>query len=136
MALTGTAQNPRRSIVAINGSAGAQVLVQASGPCRYMEIQECAPGGGSFNGTNFAPQGLNYQRGDEAYVNTYPALPGEIISLGNQNSPRDRVIGLPAGMLDPAGNPIASSTGQSVQTSLKIISATVTATQVIVREWL
>jgi hypothetical protein len=135
MALTGTAQNPRRRIVVINGSGGAQVLIQASGPCRYMEIQECAPSG-TYNGNNYAAQGLNYQRGDEAYANTYPALPGEIITLGDQTYPRDRMIGLPAGMTDPAGQTIASSTGQSSQTSLKVISATATATQVMVREWL
>jgi hypothetical protein len=39
-------------------------------------------------------------------------------------------------MTDPAGNPIASSTGQSEQSSLKIISATATATQVLIKEWI
>ena len=136
MTITGTAQVPRRRIVAINGSGGAYVLVQASGPCRYMEIQECPPGGGTFTGSNFAPQGLNYQRGDENYANTYPANPGEILTLGDQSWHRERMIGLPAGMTDPAGNPIASSTGQSEQSSLKIISATATATQVMVKEWI
>lgn len=136
MTITGTAQVPRRRIVAINAAGGAEVLIQASGPCRYMEIQECAPGGGSFNGTNYAPQGLNYQRGDEAYANTYPAEPGEIITLGDLSWHRERMIGLPAGMTDPAGNPIASSTGQSEQSSLKLISATSTATQVLIKEWI
>ncbi len=131
MAIIGTAQNPRRRIVPINGSGGAQVLIQASGPCRYMEIQECAPAG-TFNGANYAPMGLNYQRGDENYANTYPALPGEIVSLGDQTYPRDRMIGLPAGMTDPTGQAIP----QSLQSSLKLISATLTATQVMVREWL
>jgi hypothetical protein len=97
-----------------------------------MEIQECPPNAGTFNGTNYAPQGLNYTRADEAYANTYGLNPGAILQFGDQSWMRDRLIGIPANMTDPAGVAIA----QSEQSTIKAISATVTASYVEVREWM
>ena len=128
---TEQSQNPRRRVVAINGSGGAYVTIAPTGICRYMTITECPPNGGSFNGSNYAPQGLNYQRADENYANTYGLVPGDTITLGELSYPRDRMIGIPSGMTDPAGNAIS----QSVIGTLKIISAQSTGTQIEIDEW-
>lgn len=130
-------QNPRRRVVAINASNGAAVIIAPTGPCRKMTITECPPSGGSFTGSNYAPQGLNYQRADEAYANTYGVVPGDTIVLGSTDYPRDKALGVPFNATDPAGNPIGSIAGsQSPQAALKVISATTTATQIEVDEWI
>lgn len=129
---TGTAQNPRRRVVALNASSGAFVTIEPTGPCRYMEIKECPPTN-YLPGTNdYNPQGTIYERADEAYANTYGLLPGDVLSLGDRNWKRDRAIGIPINMTDPAGNAI----GQSTTATIKMRSATTTATQVEVDEWL
>lgn len=119
---------PKVRVVAINGSAGAQVLIAASSFCRYVEIVECPPNGGSFTGSNFAPQGLNYQRPDDAYTATFGLLPADTLTFGDKQFARDRAVGVPP-MTDPAGT---SNPGTPF---IKVKSATVTATQVQINEW-
>lgn len=124
-------QTPVRRVVTVNASGGAFVTISPSGPCRYMEISECPPNAGTYDGTNFNPTGCNYQRADEAYANTYALLPGATLALGDRSFGRDRQIGIPAGMTDPAGQAIA----QSVIGTIKIKSATAGTTQVEVDEY-
>lgn len=130
-------QNPRRRVVAVNANNGAQVVIAPTGPCRKMTITECPPSGGTYSGANYSPQGLNYQRADEGYVNTYGLVPGDSIILGSTDYPRDKALGVPFNATDPAGNPIGSIVGsQSPQGTVRLISATTTATQVEVDEWI
>jgi hypothetical protein len=120
--------NPKERVIAINGSAGALVLISCSKFCRYVEISECAPGGGSFTGGNFNPQGINYNLPDDGYVATYALLPGATLSFGDQSWHRDQQFGVPP-MTDPAGNSIVGTP------ILKAISAQAGTTQLLVREW-
>lgn len=126
-------QNPRRRVVAINASGGALVTIQPTGSCRYMEIQECPPGGGVFDNNvhPYSPQGLNYTKGDDGFVAIIAANPGAIITLGDNSWARDKSLSNFATATDPAGNAIP----QSPQAQLKLVSATSTATQVEVREY-
>ncbi len=122
-------QIPKVRVVAINGSAGAQVLIAASSFCRYVEITECPPNGlAGFTGGNYAPQGLIYQRPDDGYVAAFGVVPGDVIAIGDKQFARDRTVGVPP-MTDPAGT---SNPGTPF---IKVKSATVTATQVQVSEW-
>lgn len=121
--------NPQRTVIDINGSGGAFVLLSASlGSWGYVEVAECPPGGsGNYAGGDYAAQGLEYQLASENYANTYPAVPGEIISIGDAFR-KNRSIGmggftLPGGEVRP-GTPY-----------MKVRSATATATQVLVKEW-
>lgn len=123
-----TLQDPIRRVIAINGSAGAKVLISASCFARYVEIQECPPNGGTYNGANFAPQGLNYNRPNDNYVATYGLNPADIITLGDRQAPRDRAVGTVA-LPFPDGSTVAATP------YVQAISATVTATQVEVREF-
>lgn len=119
--------NPKRRVIAINGSAGAYVLVSASIFAGYAEIAECPPGGGAFTGANGNPQGLNIQRADENYVNTYGLNPGAIWAIGDAIR-KDRSEGVPSfGMADSSTRPATPW--------VKVISATVNATQIQVTEW-
>lgn len=124
-----TQVNPKETIIAVNGSGGAFVPINSTKFARYVEIAECAPGGGSFTGANFAPQGINYEKPDDNFAQQYPLLPGETFPDGDNNWKRDKAAGLPAGMTDPAGQSIPAVT------YCKMRSATVTATQVRLREW-
>lgn len=131
MTITGTAQSPRRRVVALEANSGAYTVIAPTGPCRYMEIRECPPTD-YLPGTNdFTPQGTTYQRADEAYANTYGLLPGDTLSLGDRSWHRDQAIGIPT-ITDPAGQTVPQSTRGTV----KMKSATATATQVEVDEWL
>lgn len=124
---------PKRRVVAINGSAGAFVSISPTLPfCRKMEIVECPPGSGTWDGTNFNPMGLNYQLADDNFLTTIAQLPGDTLRFGDdvaQGAGRGRPLGAVA-YTDPSG--------QSVTTNVivKLRSATVTATQVEVREWI
>lgn len=121
--------DPKERIIAVNGSGGAEVLISASIFTGYVEIQEVPPGSedsGTYTG-GFAPQGLNYQRADENYANTYPLTPGDTIILGDSIQ-KNRSIGVPSmGQADGNTRPATPF--------VKVISATVTATSVRVREW-
>lgn len=124
-------QIPKRTVIAINGSGGAFVLVTPTSMARYCEIVECAPNGGTFNGANYLPQGLNYTNGDDGYVAEFGLLPGAILQIGDLSYRRDRAIGIPSGMKDPAGQSISAP----VNSSYKLRSATATATQILLSEW-
>lgn len=121
-------QIPKVTVIAINGSGGAQVLIAATQFSRYVEITECPPNGGSFTGANYAPQGLNYQRPDDGYVATEGLLPSDTLTFGDKQFARDRTVGVPP-TTDPAG------TSRPGTPFIKVKSATVTATQVQVSEW-
>jgi hypothetical protein len=121
--------SPIRTIVTINGSAGAFVLLSASqGSFGYVEVQECPQGGvGNYTGGAFTGQGLEYQRADENYANTYPAVPGEIIQIGDAIAKNEHVgfgsFTYPDGVVRPA------------TPYLKVKSASATAVYVEMREW-
>lgn len=124
--------NPKRRTIAVNGSAGALVLISASIFTGYVEIQECPPGseqagGGTYTGGAFTGQGLNYQRADENYANTYPLIPGQILQFGDAIR-KNEGIGTPSWTY-PDGSVRAATP------LIKVISASVTASQVEVREW-
>lgn len=116
--------NPTRTIVAINGSAGALVLISASKFAKYVEITECPP----KDSVTFAPQGLIITQPDDGYVTQYGLVPGLIWSAGDNTYRAKLGLASPA-MTDPAGNAIAATP------YIKAISATATATQVLVTEW-
>jgi hypothetical protein len=118
--------NPSETIVAINGSGGAAVKISASKFAKYVEIQECPPKG--YTGSNFAPEGLVYQKPDDNFVASYPLLPGEVLPLGD-NTYRGKLGFASPAMTDPANNSIPATV------YIQVLSATVTATQVRVREW-
>lgn len=119
--------NPKRRVIAINGSGGAAVLISASIFAGYAEIQECPPGGGSFTGANGNPQGLNIQRADENYVNTYGLNPGSIWAIGDAIQ-KNRSEGVSSMVM-------ADGSTRPATPWVKVISATVTATNVQVTEW-
>ena len=98
-----------------------------------MEVPpEDPPDGSNWNGANFAPEGLNYtlpQSNNPTQV--YPLLPGDPLIFDNT-----RAEGRGAGVLqgvgpqqDPGGRTIPATT------YCTLISATVTATQVLVIEY-
>lgn len=117
--------SPKRREIAVNGSGGAQVLISASMFTGYIEIQEQAAE--PYTGGAVIGQGLNYQRADEDYANTYPLTPGAILQIGDAIR-KNQSVGVPSftypdGQVRPA-TPL-----------IKVISATATATSVEVREW-
>jgi hypothetical protein len=117
--------NPVKREIAVNASGGAEVLISASIATGYIEILEMPAepyGGGAFTG-----QGLNYQRADENYANTYPLPPGAILAIGDSIR-KNRCEGMP-GWTYPDG------TVRPPTPLVKVISATATATNVEVREW-
>ena len=116
---------PVRRIVAINGSAGAYVLISASIFAGYAEVVETPSE--PYAGGAFVGQGLNYQRSDENYANTYPLVPGQILQVGDAINKRHSE-GVPAMTM-------ADSSVRPATPWFKIISATVTATAVQVSEW-
>jgi hypothetical protein len=103
------------------------VLIAASIFTGYVEIQECAPSGGAYTGGALTGQGLNYQRADENYVNTYALQPGAILSVGNQFA-RNRSTGCPA-------RTDADGSARPATPFIKVYSASGEATQVEVREY-
>jgi hypothetical protein len=120
----------KRTIYAVNGSGGAAVQIPATAGSRKVTIQECAPGGGSFTGGNYAPQGLNYTRPDDNFTAVFPLLPSATLVLQNttaQGIGAGAFQGGPA-QTDPAGRSIAA------RIHCTLISATATATQVLVIE--
>ena len=113
--------DPQTRLIAINGDAGAEVLISCSVATGYVEIQEVPLTPSS------ALQGLSIQRADENYVNTYPLPPGSIWSIGDSIR-KNRCEGMPSftypdGVVRPATPWVT------------VISATATNTQVQVREW-
>lgn len=122
---------PKRRVVAVNGSAGAFISISPTLPfCRKMEIVECPPS--TWDGTNFSPQGLNYQLADDNFATTIPQLPGDTIRLGDdvaQGTGLGRALGGVA-YTDPSGTAVTTNV------LIKLKSSTVTATQVECREWI
>jgi len=116
--------DPKERIIAVNGSGGGQVLISASIFTGYVEIEECPPAAyvGAFNA-----QGIVYQRADENYANNYPLVPGDAIIIGDSVQ-KNRSMGVPQMTM-------ADQTVRPATPFVKVISATVTATNVRVREW-
>lgn len=118
--------NPKPTVVDINGSGGAFVLLSASpGSWGYVEVSECPPV--AYTGGDYAAQGLEYQLASENYATTYPAVPGEIVPIGDSFHKNEQV-GL-GGFRFPGGE---VRTGTPY---MKVRSATATATHVLVKEW-
>lgn len=120
----------KTTIYAVNGSGGAYVAIPSTAGSRRVTIVECPPAGGSFNDTNFAPQGLNYKLPRDGFVQVYPNLPGQAIVLGDSiawGKGAGALLGGPA-QTDPGGRTIPATT------YIELISATVTGTQVAVTE--
>lgn len=127
---------PKRRVVAVNGSAGAFVSISPTLPfCRKMEITECPPGSGTFTNASpndYQPQGLNYQLVDDNFVATIALVPADTLRFGDdvaQGTGLGRALG---------GVAYTDASGTAVTTNVlvKLRSATVTATQVEVREWI
>jgi hypothetical protein len=116
--------NPKRTIVTLNASGGALVLISASKSAKYVEITECPP----EDSVTFNPQGIIYTLPDDGYVYQYPLAPGLIWSGGDASYRGKLGFAMPA-MNDPAGNTIPATP------YMKAISGTGTATQVMVTEW-
>ena len=127
MAQVANKSNPKRTIVALNGSAGAFVTISASKFARYVEIAECPADGGAFTGT-FTAQGLNYELPDDNFATQHPLAAGAIFQLGQKELPSEKAIGQP-GWTTPDNQAVPATI------YMKAKSATVTATQVEVREW-
>lgn len=117
--------NPVRRIIAVQGSGGITVLISASVPTGYVEIVESPPSAG-YTGT-FTGQGLNYQRADENYANTYPLTPGTTLQIGDSIR-KNRSEGMP-------GFTYADGSVRPPTPFIKVISASVTATNVQVSEY-
>jgi hypothetical protein len=118
-------QSPKRTIIPVNGSAGAQVLVSATQSDGYVEITECPSE--PYAGGAFVGQGLNYQRADENYATTYPLVPGAILQFGDAIR-KNHSVGM-IGFTYPDGSV------RPATPFIKVISATVTATSVMLSEW-
>lgn len=124
--------NPRRTIIAVPANNGVplEIDVHTNG-AHYAEISECPPAG--FAATPFAPQGLNYTLPDDGYTQIYPVLPADVIPFGNKDamgSPgRGRGLGFTA--RPSPGQPNIPATPLC-----KVISATATATQIQLLEWI
>lgn len=118
---------PTRRVILINASGGALVTISASIPCAYVEIQECPPNGGTFNGSNYAPTGMNYNQPDDNFVATFGLNPGDVFSKGDATN-KNRQIGM---------NQISFPDGTKSTATVygKFVSATAGTTQVEVREW-
>lgn len=117
--------NPKRTVVAINASGGALVLISASKFAKYVEITECPPTGTS---DTYALQGLIITLPDDGYVTQYGLPPGFVWSVGDNSWRSKASVAAPA-MTDPAGNAIAATP------YVKLVSATGTATNVQITEW-
>lgn len=117
--------DPKRTLIAVNGSAGAVVLVAGTMASGYVEITECPVP--PYTGGAFTGQGCNYQRADENYANTYPLLPGAILQFGDAIQ-KNKGIGMPAMTLPNGENRPGTP-------FIKIVSATVTATEICLTEW-
>jgi hypothetical protein len=118
---------PQRRVIAVPANTGSPVLISASIFCGYAEITECAPNGGTYEGGAFTGQGLNVQRADENYVNTYGLPPGVVWPIGDAIR-KNHSEGVPA-------TPDPNGTTRAATPWIKVISATSTATQVLVTEW-
>lgn len=121
------ASNPKRRVIAVNGSGGAFVTISASKFARYIEIAECPADGGAFTGT-FTAQGLNYQLPDDNFATTHPLAAGATFVLGQKEDPSQKCFGQP-GWTTPDNQTVPATV------YMKVKSATVTATNVEVREW-
>lgn len=117
--------DPKRTIIVVNASGGAQVLVSATQFDGYVEITECPPA--TYAGGAFTGQGCLYQRADENYANTYPLVAGAILQFGDAIQ-KNRGEGVLA-MTMPDGS------SRPATPFIKIISATATATNVQLSEW-
>lgn len=118
--------NPVKRIIAINANNGAYVLISASIFAGYVEIQE-APNPATYAGGAFAGQGLQYQRADENFANTYDLVPGAILQVGDAIR-KNRSEGVPS----------FTYPNQQVRAAtpyVQILSGTANATFVEVREW-
>lgn len=124
--------NPRRTLININGSGGAQVEIDVhTNGAQYAEISECPPAG--FAGTPFAPQGLNYTLPDDGYTQIYSALPADTIVFGNKDAMGKAGQGRGLGF---TARPSPGQPNIPATPLCKLISATVTGTQVLLTEWI
>lgn len=123
----------KRTIYNINAAGGALVSIPSTAGSRKVVIVECPPenppAASSWNGANFAPQGLNYTVPDDNFVQVFPILPADSLVF---ESPLAQGIGAGAlqggpAQTDPAGRTIAA------RVYCKLVSAAL-ATQVLVLE--
>lgn len=130
-----TFSSGKRTIYPVNGSGGAYVPIPCTASSRKVVIQECPPenppDGSNWNGANFAPQGLNFTRPDDGFVQVFPLLPDDPLILEHPlaaGKAGGSLQGTPQ-QQDPAGRTIPATI------YCKLISATATATQVEVIEY-
>ena len=93
MAVTTRQSNPKRTVVAINASGGALVLISASKFAKYVEITECPPEGTS---DTYAPQGLIVTLPDDGYFTQFGLPPGLIWSIGDNSWRSKASVAAPA----------------------------------------
>lgn len=121
---------PKIRVITVPGSAGAYVDIACTIPCRRMEIIEVPPDT-TFNGT-WTAQGLNYKKSDDGYVAIHGMDVGASLALGDEvarGKGAGGIIGWPA-----QTNHFGETRAADIPFKLK--SATVTATQVQVTEWI
>lgn len=120
--------NPKTTLISINASNGALVLVSATKDTKYSEIQECPPATFDNASNPYAPQGLVYTLPDDGYVQKYGLPPGAVLPTGDNNW-RCKANVATSSKTDPANQAIPATP------YAKIISATGTGTQITLKEW-
>lgn len=125
--------NPKQTLLTLNLATAGYKNISPSVPfCRRMEVVECPPGGGTFNGTNFNPVGFNYKKADDAFAQIYGNPPGQILPLGDEvafGANQGRALGAVA-YTDPSG------TAVTLPIVLKLEGAdAAVATTVCISEW-
>ena len=103
--------------------------------CHYVEITECPPNGGAFAGTAYAPQGLNMELPDDNFATQDAFVPGDTITFGNKDAMGHPGQGRGLGFAARVDN-LNNFTTIPATVLCKLQSATPTATQVMVSEWI
>jgi len=129
---------PKRTIYAIPAAGGTPVPIPVTvNGVHYVEIEEVPPdGSNSYNGTNFAPQGLNYTLPDDSFVLTHGLVPGDVLEFGNKDSMARQWGGRGLGFASRVDNSNPGGPNIPATVLCKLISATSTATIIQTSEWL
>lgn len=119
---------PKQRVIAVNASGGALVSIPASVLFKRMLITETPDPNVP---ATFNPQGIVYQTSRDGFVASFVLLPGEDLVI------EDSVLGGSGGgrTISAPAIPMPNGNTRTADVVVKVISATATATQVLVREW-
>jgi len=126
---------PKRTIYAVAAAGGAKTVIPVTvNGTPYVEIQECPPDGGTFDDSSvpYAPQGMNMYLPDDNFVDGQGISPGAVIPFGNSSAMGRGGSGRGLGF---RSRPSPGQADIAATTLCKLISATSTATQVLVSEY-